>query len=366
MMFGPTLYTALSRLPHWTPVAATGGLLGLFVILAVALPVDHESYYVAFAGNNFLAINDIPRLLQAMGGGDKSTVIRQQSCLHPSGTVSSIVSTGNGMKSQWHTSNAIDSETYMTDYGVCSIRQLILGYDDTFYYDNRNGAYENDGENPCLENQEYTDYVKSTMLDNKTLPQFFVIADQTKRMAFQEYRDDALYSLMNDYIPLLKVSGAIPIVVANHGFWSTSSNMTGLDDLASFTSLIYEGARQYAAQFDKGLTQRSRIAPVGLAFLTVYEKDLDMWNMLTASDDIHSSVYGSFLTACVLYATITETMPDKSMLNDVKSLYSSVRLTKGEKYGFPNGEEALFLWKVARKVTLEGQKPKSFESYDRF
>jgi hypothetical protein len=351
-----TFNTALSRLPllpHWAPYAFTVGAVLLFGILAVALP-DARTYHVAFAGNNFLATNDIPRLVEMMGLGR----ITQQSCIHPSSTIDSIISTGNGMASQWATKNARDDGIY--DVGVCTIKQLILGYDDSLSYNNNNENYQNDGTNPCFEDQWYGAYL-ANKISNKTRPKYFVIAGHTKRMALQDYRGASIESLTNDYVPLLAESGAIPIVIANHAYWSSESNMTGLDNVATFTSMIYEGAQQYAQALSEGLTRPVRVSPVGLAFLYVYEANKEMWYMLTAGDDIHASVFGSFLTACVLYSTITGKMPDKVILDDAKELFSAARSIKGERYGYPDKDQATFLWDVAKKIGIQGVKPKSLQ-----
>jgi hypothetical protein len=348
-----TVRSRLSLLPGWTSTAITGGAIVLLGVLTIVLP-DARTYHVAFAGNNILATNDIPRLVERMGLGS----ITQQSCINPSATIDSIIQTGNGMASQWATEHAFDDGMY--DVGVCTIKQLILGYDDSLSYNNENNNYQNIGTNPCFEEQDYIAYLANKISSN-ILPQYFVIAGNTKRMALEDYRLESINSLSNDYMPLLAETGAIPIVIANHAFLSSASNTTGLEDIATFTSMIHQGAQQYAQALSKALAKPVRVSPVGLAFLYVYERKRDLWYMLTAGDDIHASVFGSFLTACVLYATITGKMPDPIILNDVKDLFNSARSIKGDRYGYPHKDEATFLWDVAKKVGIQGVKPKSLQ-----
>lgn len=87
---------------------------------------------VAFIGNSYLFVNDIPRLVQALSDWK----IQQNSCLHASGSLEALLITGNGMYPRWKTS-AADMDVQYTDsygqlseiydYGLCTIPQMLQG-----------------------------------------------------------------------------------------------------------------------------------------------------------------------------------------------------------------------------------------------
>ena len=66
--------------------------------------------------------------------------------------------------------------------------------------------------------------------------------------------------------------------------------MTGLEDVANFTSLTRVGYQAYVDLLKSYLPKKQalRIGPVGLAFLTVYEEDFDLWEKLFHSDHLHA------------------------------------------------------------------------------
>lgn len=63
---------------------------------------------VAFIGNSYVFVNDIPRLLEAMSTGH----VYQNSCLHPGGSLSDVWITGNGMYSLWQSEAAMMESSY--------------------------------------------------------------------------------------------------------------------------------------------------------------------------------------------------------------------------------------------------------------
>jgi len=360
-------------LPPWAPFAGAAAVILLAVVIAfTARGVGlNKKFNVAFVGSGgTLFMNDIPRVMELISDGK----ITQGSCLHIKGSLTSILSTGNGMYAVWQTDNAkVDKNeyTYYYDYGACTVPQLLLGSDDQLYVSNYNGAYYDDGRNPCFYDDNYLSDLEKAMYDDEeggsspTKWDFVVFSDKTKRMAFQDTRDDALDSFESDYASMIETSGAIPVIVDGHAFWSENTNMTGLEDIPTFASLVYEGARQYQEKLAELLprSQKPRIAPVGLAFLAIYEDDPDMWEKLFVNDLIHASVYGTYLTACVIFCTITKHMPRAGTSEDVKSLFATARLVSGAGKGYPDQDEAAYLFNKAAKVARRGYKPKSLELY---
>lgn len=359
---------ASASIPKVYLVGATALLLSLIIAISVGSTIrqgaEHRSrnrkYKVAFIGNRFLAVNDLPRMMEAMSLGTWT----QQSCLHSRGSLVSILETGNGMYTLWQTNAAYNLSLGVYDYGACTVEQLFQGSDGNLVYQNQNGAYYNDGRNPCFVSDDYFNFIDKQ--ENQTMFDYVVFSDHAKRMAVETTRELALSELKNTYAKYLENDGAIPIIVSPHAFWSQNNNMTGMTDVATFTSLIYDGSLQYAQALQGVLpaAQKARIAPVSLAFLTVYEEDPDLWSQLTDVYDIHPSVFGSYLIGCVLYATITGMMPLQELGDDVESLFANARaMTGAVDWGYPDAEQAEYLREVARRVTKEGYKPATLELF---
>jgi hypothetical protein len=86
-----------------------------------------EEMNVAFIGNAYLYVNDVPRVVQALS----DDLIYQDSVIHPGGSLGSLLRTGNGMYKAWRTEEAdIGGKYYenyggyksMYDYGACTVR----------------------------------------------------------------------------------------------------------------------------------------------------------------------------------------------------------------------------------------------------
>jgi hypothetical protein len=345
-------------------------LVGLTAIVSVGRFLEEEINYkqknVAFIGNSNFFVNDLPRLMEALAQGK----IFQDSCLHSKGSIMNILQTGNGMYQRWQTDAAAlvlddDDHTSVTwvnedgettplyDYGACSVPQLLIGQDEYLAI----GGYDDqDDTNPCLQSEGYMEYMESF---NYSSPwDFVILTDQSKRMCYPEAREEALLALNYTYIPILEHTSGIPIIVQPHGFYSESVNKTGLGDVPTFTAKIYNGALEYA-EFMQLRLPDVRIAPVGMAFLTVYEQDMDLWYKLFLSDGIHPSPSGTFLYGCVIYATMYKHMPKSSvvLVQDMSTLWSKARKLQSNE--FPEQAEAEYLMGIARQVTIKGIMPSS-------
>eukprot|EP00542_Grammatophora_oceanica_P015707 CAMPEP_0194030708 /NCGR_PEP_ID=MMETSP0009_2-20130614/4078_1 /TAXON_ID=210454 /ORGANISM="Grammatophora oceanica, Strain CCMP 410" /LENGTH=388 /DNA_ID=CAMNT_0038670693 /DNA_START=13 /DNA_END=1179 /DNA_ORIENTATION=- len=348
----------------WVPYAAGfGGIVttaALFLVLSRPDRFFDEHMRVAFAGNYYLSINDIPRVLSNLNEGQ----IDEQSCLAPKGSIASILSTGNGMLNVWSVDTALNDRGTNYDFGVCTVEQLLFGKDDTLDADNTNYAYEDDGTNPCFNSANYLKHLNKTVLANFTSYDYVVLSDQAKRMADDKYRPPSIVALYEEWIPMLEVSETIPVIVAPHAFYSDLVNMTGLENYSEFASLIHQGATEYQAVLIENGQSEAPIVPVDMAFLAIYEEDEDMFSLLTSSDGVHSSLYGSYLIACCLYATVAGYMPPKDTWSDVQGLFANARYIAESSYGYPGPEDAQYLWEVAKRVTLDGYVPSTFIEYE--
>jgi hypothetical protein len=350
--------------PAWVLASGLlGAAVGLTLLAFIIPPPDHK-ISVAFVGNSMMFVNDLPRFMQALAGkspqGDY--LITQNSCLHGSLNFKTLLKKGNGMLHKWNTKNAYIESAGVYDYGACSVRQLLLGYDESLSWMNSNGNYTNDGKNPCLRSSLYYYYVTGMEMPEWD---FVLLNDQTTFPAIEEKKQTSLTVLRDRYVPMM--GNSIPVLYATHGYESSVVNVTKLGNVSEFTSLVFEGYRQYAQMFDEYLPQRPRIAPVGLAFLVVYEENYEMWKKLFFVDGFHPSPHGSYLMGCVLYATLTGHMPGPvDLLEHPKTLWSRARRMEiGTKYvmPYPTKDEATYLYHVARKVMIFNHRPKTWIRY---
>jgi len=366
-------------------------LLSMFLLLIVSTPLMRGAfsardgffdnaftnwdidYNVAFIGNSYLYVNDVPRLMETISEGH----ISQNSVINTAGSLGKLLRAGNGMNERWRTDDAIlrtglnnyynfiDEDYVFYDFGACTVYQLLEGYDNDLVYQNYNNAYYDDGTNPCFQDEYYLGLVADRINSQQIYWDFVVLNDQTKRMAFDDARSETIDALKYAYAPMIRDARAIPIIVDTHAFWTESGNMTGLGDVAYFTAEVYEGLREYVLALKYNLPDRlnPKVAKVGLAYLTVYEENQDMWESLFLSDQVHSSPAGSYLFANVLYATIYGHMPHSAQaLGGVQSLFEGGRDVQ-DQGGYPTNREANYLRNVARKVVLRGYVPKILSVY---
>ena len=350
--------------------ALAGAAVTAIVLFTLLHAANSKNKSVAIIGNSYFFVNDLPRLMETISDGH----IYQDSCLHGSGSLLNILKTGNGMYYRWNTNAAIVSDADFTnsngelatiyDYGACSVPQLLLGQDRMLSENNQLGTFLSDGNNPCLQDSDYLEWQQSFNYSGSW--DYVVLADQSKRMSFEESRKDALMAINYTYAPILKMIKAKPVIVQTHAWWSQDANMTGLDDVPTFTSKVMEGSKVYKQYFKEHGVRGGKVAPVGDAFLAVWEEDYDLWEQLFLGDFVHPSPKGSYLYACVLYGTIYGSMPKKGVAisGDIEGeLFGNARkLQTDYEYLYPTEDEAKYLWKVAKKVALRGFKPKAYKS----
>lgn len=353
----------------------TGAIMTLMLLSAVLVPShqDPKNIRVAFIGNSMMYYNDLPRFMEALAGGDGS--LRQNSCLHGGASFTKILLTGNGMYGydMWSTgaarirANSSDSKLY--DYGACTVRQLLLGYDsdldervsqieengaDGGDDDNNNDDYWSfdDGMNPCLQDPDYLTFLNDEYASNgPPVYDFAVINDNTRAPARYYTRQESLTTLQEVYIPLFSATNVIPVLMFTFGYWTPYRDMSGLEDVPTFTSLTAVGYQAYADLLAEQMpaSQQPRIAPVGLAFLTVWEENYAQWLGLFHVDMIHPNLAGTFLEGCVLYHTLTDQMPDynHAVRKDLSALWNRARRFQPREHrrsAFPTQEVAAYLY----------------------
>jgi hypothetical protein len=354
------------------PLLVGAGILALTLgILASTGPPSNLN--VAFVGSSFFYVNDLPRFVETIAGGH----IFQDSVLHNYASVLEIIMTGNGMWNKWATSNAMiggvkfttsaGNTEYLYDMGACSVPQLLTGHDSLVTSGDSLGSFIDDGENPCFQEDAYLQYQESFEYSGKW--DFMVITDQAKRMALDKFRSEALTAFNYTYGPILKKQNISPVIVQPHAYNSQATNATGLSDLPTFTALIMEGAEIYKQYLNQrlGFFKHGRIAPVGNAFLAVWENDRSMYRKLFLDDGIHPSAFGTYLYGMVIYATMTGHMPKKRavIVDDMEtSLFGTARRLQASSAsaGFPTKDEAAYLYNIAKKVH-GGHTPKSIRKF---
>lgn len=296
-----------------------------------------------------------------------------------------LLPSGNGMNNKWRTKNAeISGVDRVYDFGACTVRQLLMGYDEYLVEHNDNGYYIEDGRNPCFQSERYLQYLQFKNIIylprfnddgsmTRVIPRwnYVVINDQTKRPAIPDKLNASAATLRDYYVPYFLESGATPILLSTYGYFSNFTNMTGLGNISMFTFRVHQGYEYYAQVLEENLpsNQRPRIAPVGMAFLVLYEEYRSLWEKLFFIDGYHPSPHGTYLMGCVLYATIFERMPRKSYYGSSPSaLFKRARrmqIGKAQQHvmPFPTKDEANYLYRLAQRVVIDGYRPKSWRKY---
>lgn len=366
--------------PPWaTPAAVGGGLVALVALAFLTKPAELEEISVAFIGNSMIYFNDLPRFMEALSANK----LTQNSCLHGGATIRTMLATGNGMYKKWSTANALVpgyEDEGIHDFGACTVHQLMFGFDSRLYYDDDDNTGENDdalsysyyeGINPCHEDENYLPYLEKKYALDPPKWDFVVLNDNTRSPARNTSRQTALEKLENSYVDWFNATGAIPVFLCTHAYWTEWRNMSGLVDVPTFTSLTYEGYRQYAKLLQSHLPewQKPRLAPVNIAFLTVWEENYAMWEQLFHIDEVHASPHGTFLTGCVIYYTLFGRMPTSAVAlrENMSRLWLKARRMQPESHKtnpIPTRQEAQYLYEVADRVMRKGHIPRSFTFYE--
>jgi hypothetical protein len=324
----------------------------------------------------------------------------------------------------WDTGNARIFNFHkgrLHDYGACTVKQLLFGYDealeqrviqtfgniyteaddtavneadvddavaaattddgdisdDTVVYDYQKEYGDdyfsyNDGSNPCLRNPLYYKYLVSYVYSYHQNREwdYILLNDNTRSPARNESRQEMIQVLEDTYIPWFIETGAIPILLATYGYWTPYRDMGGLDTIPEFTSLTMAGYQSYVEIIKSQLPdhQQPRIAPVGLAFLLVWEENYSLWERLFHVDQIHSGPLGTYLQGLIVHHTIFGVLPKYSVAvrGDMSYLWHRARRFQPVEHHsdpYPTEKEAAYLYQIALRITVYKHVPKSFVVY---
>ena len=263
-------------IPEKVRLAIFGGIFAVCMMIALGTKkASTPDIKVAFVGNSMIYYNDFPRFMESLSNGH----LTQNSCLHGNANLDSILVWGNGMYKIWNSGAArvYSDDATIHDYGACTVKQLLFGYDeeleekaaagdDAVYGNNDDFSTYGDGTNPCISDPYYLQWLDNIYAFQGT-PQFdyIVLNDNTRSPARTDTRARSLEVLENVYADWIIETGATPVLLMTYGYSTPYRDMGGLDDVPKFTSLTYEGYRQYAELLESLLpaAQKPRIAPVG-------------------------------------------------------------------------------------------------------
>ena len=372
------------------------GLLGSVTVM-VLVRRDEPSLFpslrlrrstrIAFLGNSMMYFNDFPRFFQALVASCSDHSVTQHSCLHGGASIPTLLINGNGMYDQFGTPNSalehFDDYT-IYDYGACTVPQLLTGDDDRLNdpgyanFTEKIGDTNNTNQNPCREDPHYLQYSKDyfpQLISNGDYWDYIIINDNTRDPSRFASRARSLQFLEAFYVPMLLTMHATPVFLWTHAYFVNSTlerNMTGLEDVANFTSLTGVGYRTYAKLLSQHLppSRKPRIAPVGLGFLMVHEERPDLWiQMFHNADHLHASPSGSYLQGCIVYHTIYGQMPQPILPNDTKwapRLWKDARMMQHAwepPNPFPTMDMTEYLYDVCERIMVHGELPKTYIEY---
>ena len=365
-----------------------------------------EEKHLAFIGNSYFYVNDIPRLMERIS----HYRIKQDSVINPSASLGKLLRAGNGMYELWQNDEALtykydtnwaqemyeqaaeeaeedeedeeagdaNANLQVYDYGSCTVFQLLEGYDNDLVYMNYNGAYYyEEGANPCFEDKNYMFYLQDRNLKNPEIFDYVVLNDQTARMTDAEARQDSVEALKYAYAPMIKDARATPLVVDTHAYLieEEGTNSTGYgyeegEGIPYMQALIYKGVEEYMRALKSNMPSylEPRVVPVGMAYLAVWEENVDLWKQLFLNETMpYASPHGSYLFANVLYATVYGHLPKRPTSNQqIMNFFRSARYLPELPEGwqdmgiFPTVEQSDYLRLTARRVVLNGYIPVSF------
>lgn len=268
-----------------------------------------------------------------------------------------------------------DADAYNDDYNNYDD---VNGDENVDYYANVDDSFNedypltNDGKNPCLLSANYY-FFKQSQYDefNGGVPKwdYILLNDNSRGPCCTYPREEGMELLVDVYVPWILKTGAVPVFMVTHAYWPSTRDMSGLTDVPTFMSLTYEGYKQYAEAIAPLLPehQQPKLAPVGLAFLLIWEESPKFWEKLIHMDEIHLTPSGTFLEGLIVYATLYGHLPSPSrVLNgDVANLFTLARrMTPTEHFQepYPTFEQARYLYHIASRI-MEGELPRTFIRY---
>jgi hypothetical protein len=238
--------------------------------------------------------------------------------------------------------------------------------DEMRYVDTDDFALYYDGSNPCLRNPHYYKYLQSYVYshDQHHDWDYIILNDNTRSPARRQTRENSLAVLVESYLPWFIETRATPIFLCTYAYWSPYRDMGGLDDVPTFTALTIAGYQAYVDALVDLLpaAQKPRLAPVGLAFLMVYDENRSLWQKLFHVDQVHCGPIGTYLQGLVVHHTIFGRLPHPRTISDT-DLWLRIRRFQPYEHDrnpFPTQEEAAYLYQIALRVCVYQQLPASY------
>jgi hypothetical protein len=127
-----------------------------------------------------------------------------------------------------------------------------------------------------------------------------VLQDESEQPAVEQYRQSEMFPAAGALASRIRLSGATPLFYLTFS-WRAGLPQNGLPDYVSMQSAADDGYVTVGRQL--GIA----VAPVGVAWSNVVNGSptTNLWQ----SDGVHPTVAGTYLAACVLYATIFRQSP---------------------------------------------------------
>jgi len=130
--------------------------------------------------------------------------------------------------------------------------------------------------------------------------QYVVLQEQSLLPAFQQARDEMMYPAAREFDSLIKKQGAKTVFFVTWGY-QMGVPQGGIKSYEIMQDEIDKGYSEIAKELD------AMLAPVGTAWRIVAREHPDM--KLWQGDGSHPATRGTYLAACVFYATIFKESP---------------------------------------------------------
>jgi len=106
----------------------------------------------------------------------------------------------------------------------------------------------------------------------------------------------------------VKAAGAVTVLYQTWGRRDSLTRKPYFSSFAAMNMAVQQGYEHYASLITSS-DRRPIVAPVGRAFGLVHDEDYNLFYRLYDPDATHPSALGTYLAACVVYASVTGASP---------------------------------------------------------
>lgn len=267
--------------------------------------------------------NDTPRLLEKLLISEGFEV-HQDSCLRGGATLTTLWQKGNGMLRKFGS----------TDMGQPTVNDLLK-----LPVSQGSMGVEGNGETVTIEAPTRT---------------FVLMNDHTQGPTRKDSRDEAIKSLRELYIPLLKRRNQGDdlkvLLLQTPAYHKQAIKRTSdLGDYDSFTRHISQGLKQYC-EVVRSYGVKCDIIPQGAANALVRQDRPFLWNDLYCPDEFHPSPHGTWMQVCILFGLVTGRIAPLYNPDWWQNCRYMQPTDEYEPLRLPTEEEAEYLRQVAAKV----------------